>query len=216
MVPGGVKNSQIDAFSAAIVIDITWKTGVGFLFGSGIARDRRSHWFSVVILLFWLMATVLAFWWFQFRNLGNFDDYWASFQGAEFLGLQMENSETPLVVHFVDDSCSCSRFSVPHIAELEEKYAGKARFKSYQDSLPFQVTDAQSVLQVPAGPAVAIWSASGEMAYFGPYSSGAFCGDGEDLVSKVLQSLADGVNPEWLNNEAVGCFCPWSKRGENL
>lgn len=112
MVPEGVKNSQIDAFSAAIVIDIKWKTGVGFLFGSGIARDRRSYWFSVVILLFWLMATVLAFWWFQFRNLGNFDDYWASFQGAEFLGLQMENSETlwwftlwMTVVHAVDSVC---------------------------------------------------------------------------------------------------------------
>ena len=111
------------------------------------------------------------------------------------------------VVHFVDQACPCSKFSTPHIKELEAQWV--------QQGVQFSSLDPLTVSRlagyrdsVTASPSVAIWDESGVLEYFGPYTAGAFCGDGNDLLAPVLANQTQG---QWINQEAVGCFCQWPK-----
>jgi hypothetical protein len=116
-----------------------------------------------------------------------------------------------LVVHFVDPDCPCSRFSTPHIQELELAFSKNIEFVDFLSSVETDERMQQfKAAVIPAGPAVAVFSQSGDLAYFGPYSSGAVCGEGDDLVAATLTSLDNNINPQWINQENVGCFCQWS------
>ncbi|WP_317932967.1 DUF6436 domain-containing protein [Halioxenophilus sp. WMMB6] len=165
--------------------------------------------FAYLLLTVWLSSCAFAFWWFQFQYLGRFDSRLAAFNGEALSQIHLQPStttKTALVMHFVDPSCPCSRFSKPHIRDLEARFQGSVEFIN-SDSQALDLL----ALEVPATPAVAIWSSSGELAYFGPYSGGAVCGSGEDFVVSVLNLLQQGSNPSWVNLDAVGCFCPLNK-----
>ena len=60
---------------------------------------------------------------------------------------------------------------------------------------------------VVATPAVAVIEADGSVAYFGPYSAGAVCGEGEDLLKTVVKQLQENQNFAWFNLLSYGCFC---------
>lgn len=170
---------------------------------------RAKHSWAMAILALWLVLIIVAFWWFQFRNITDYDEYWASFDGKALLASKVVNDTgKPLVFHFVDPGCSCSRFSYPHIEGLEQRYASAASF-SEAGTFAIEGVELPAEMMVPAGPAVAIWDQEGVLAYFGPYSGGAVCGEGADFVSSTLDQLKQGVNPQWINHEVVGCFCPW-------
>lgn len=163
------------------------------------------------VLVVWLVASAVTLWWFQFRHISRFDEHWVTFKGSQiFASVQLGAIENYLVVHFVDPKCPCSRFSVGHIADLETRLGGRVEFVDYRR---MGLSDARlrplKNIAVPAGPAVGIWNKSGQLSYFGPYSGGAVCGEGEDYVTRIIDSLDDGGEPQWLNQEAVGCFCQW-------
>ncbi|GAA5316617.1 MAG: DUF6436 domain-containing protein [Candidatus Pelagadaptatus aseana] len=182
--------------------------------------NKKKQLLSTFIVIVWVIATVFAFWWFQFRYLGSYENHWVSYQGEHLvLDTKLNDLERPLVVHFVDPECPCSRFARPHIADLESQFSSLIHFSDGMEHLSFVSDEVARTFEVPVSPSVAIWSASGDLAYLGPYSSGAVCGEGTDFVASVLASLADGHNPQWLNHEAVGCFCPWQinkKRGSQV
>lgn len=110
------------------------------------------------------------------------------------------------MVHFVDNNCPCTKFSLPLIQDLESRWRQKN--VSFRALHPGSIDQLSVDLQgtIPASPAVALWDSKGKLTYFGPYSSGAICGEGEDLLGKVLAQKGEG---QWTSQEAVGCFCPW-------
>jgi hypothetical protein len=173
------------------------------------------HWrlvMAVVVLFVWLLIIGFAFWQYQFSRISSLEDYWVSFSGESFADTKLvpKNGEA-LIVHIVDPNCPCSRFTKSHIEELELKYANNAEFINITN-IPADDSRRETLmgLMIPASPAVAIWDGSGHLAYFGPYSGGRFCGSGLDFVSMTLSSLKAMLNLRWINQEAVGCFCPWS------
>lgn len=175
-------------------------------------QSRKKYIWATALLAAWLFCVACAFWWFQFRNMSVYSDHWVSFQGRHLLETTVPQSNgMPLVLHFVDPDCPCSRFSTPHIQALESQYAGRARFIDFMSAgkgneLSGIVLPANAV---PAAPAVAIWDGKGQLAYFGPYSGGAVCGEGTDFVAATLDQLQSGAVPHWINHEVVGCFCRW-------
>lgn len=175
-----------------------------------VPKTQKRTLLPVALLVAWLIFTIAAFWWFQFRHISQFDAHFAAFNGEAFKSLNLSSeSGKPLVVHLVDDGCACSRFATPHISDLEETFANDAEFVYWSPT--DKRLEALSELAIPAGPAVAIWSANGELAYFGPYSSGYFCGEGEDFVQATISKLKIAENPSWINHDALGCFCPWQE-----
>lgn len=162
--------------------------------------------FAAIILCAWLLLAVCAFWWFQFRYIGSFNNYLAQFNGDLVSHISSENIEgEALVVHIVDPNCPCSRFSNKHIRDLEAQFFETVSFKRWEN-LPVSF---KSLMVIPASPAVAIWSKAGDLAYFGAYTSGAYCGEGDDFVVATLKNLSKGVNPQWVSQDAFGCFCEW-------
>lgn len=176
-------------------------------------RKRLSLALALIIFLIWAMGIGGSFWWFQFRHITTFDNYWASFSGESLINAKIFPAKgNALVVHMIDPNCPCSRFSVSHIVDLEAKHGSYAEFIHLNAiAADDNRRELLQSLSIPASPAVAIWDKFGELAYFGPYSGGNFCGQGLDFVATVLSSLEEENNLNWINQEAVGCFCPWSE-----
>lgn len=153
------------------------------------------------VFLLWVLLILSLFWLFQYR----YESVWVSFDG-EAMPRLVESNGSMQVVHFVDDACPCSKFSKPHISDIEDQWSSQGvRFQTIRASGQGDLKSEFFSL-VSASPSVAVWDADGELAYFGPYTSGVFCGEGEDLVSQVLNSSYKG---QWTNQEYVGCFCQW-------
>lgn len=97
-------------------------------------------WFVILLVTVWSVSTVIAFWWFQFRNIQSFDPQGINNQTVFFesgeLGDRLENlvvaassheeSSKPIsVVHFWDPDCPCSRFNEVHFKKIISDYADK-------------------------------------------------------------------------------------------
>lgn len=167
------------------------------------SRNRRQL-LALLIAAVWLLITLLTLWWFKYQYVGDFQERWVDFD----MTLLLKHPEKPQqgyakIVHYLDPSCPCTRFAYAHIKDIEQQLELDAEFQTVTPE------SAPRVRKVPASPAVAIWDRDGALAYFGPYSSGFLCGQGEDLVMTVAESLQRGDNPEWINQQAVGCFCEW-------
>lgn len=102
---------------------------------------NRKYWFAGGLVLIWVVSTVTAFWWFQFRTIREFDSSAVSnktvfFESGE-LGDRLEklvqqrahdSKQHPgfiKVVHFWDPDCPCSRFNEVHVKQIMSEYAGK-------------------------------------------------------------------------------------------
>ncbi len=170
--------------------------------------------FAIIIVGLWLAACTFAFWWFEYRHWGKFDATMVQFDskaiGALYPILNSVSQNTILVVHFADEDCPCERYRKKHVNNLVTllRSATQVVLNARSDDQTLELAN----LDIPATPAVAIWNQQGELAYFGPYSSGMTCGDRFDFVSMVFKKIMSGENPNWINTQGVGCFCPWRSR----
>lgn len=162
-----------------------------------------------LVAVVWIGIVCFGFWHYSLRYQHSSADYWATFDGTKVATIAPTGRMT--MVHWVDPDCPCSRFSGPHIKQLQLQYSGVVHqiVKAESDPAELSAELLGSFYTVPATPAVAVYNERGELAYFGPYSSGAICGSGKDLVANVLTQLRSGVNPVWINQEAIGCMCRW-------
>ncbi|WP_420492667.1 DUF6436 domain-containing protein [Phytopseudomonas flavescens] len=167
---------------------------------------------------------VLAFWWFEARYLRPFSDRTTLFDGTELhLPAGLAGPGRIRLVHFQDPACPCNVGNQQHLAELTARYSirGVSFYVVHKPGMEGAQADATSGLQpliglegsdkLPASPAVAIWDQRGELAYFGPYSSGFTCTSGNSFIEPVLDALLDGRRVVANNNLASGCFCDWAK-----
>lgn len=141
--------------------------------------------------------------------------------------------ESATVFNFWDPDCPCSRFNESHVNDIITTYMsqgirfvlvpryGDIRPKAELEQLARErfglqleiIYDYEQTFRqaVPSSPAVVVMDAQGQLAYFGPYSVGSFCGpSGGAFVEKTLDSLLQGINPGRMNTIAFGCFCDWS------
>lgn len=146
---------------------------------------------------------IFGLWQFEWRWLGMFDNSLAQFDG-EHLTPSAKGRVT--VQQFRDPSCPCNRYVRKHTQELEAQFRPQG--------VNFEVVDPviNGSVNIPSSPAVAIWTAQGELAYFGPYSNGVICNSNTSLIEPVLHQINAGDNPSITNTAGVGCFCPWPKK----
>lgn len=177
-----------------------------------MSSQSKTNVIPILMMCTWLFAMVFSFWWFEYRYWQLFADAKVTFDGQVLTELinkvQPDNTteQQVTVMHFTDDECPCSSYSRSHIQSLQPVLA-----KSLQITVtPKDATVAK--LKIPATPSVAVWDKGGNLAYFGPYSSGALCGQGDDFVTRVMKELKQDKNPEWINMLGVGCYCPWQKQ----
>lgn len=189
-----------------------------------MARSRRTTLLACLVTVTWLVAMVVAFWWFEARYLRPFSDRTALFTGSELrLPATLAGPGEIRLVHFWDPACPCNVGNQQHLSELTERYSSRGvSFHVVQKAgTDGQLPASLSALQpldgltgsdnLPASPAVAIWDQRGELAYFGPYSSGFTCTSGNSFIEPALDALLDGRKVVANNNLASGCFCDWIK-----
>ena len=155
----------------------------------------------------WLLLLIVAFHRFFFASLSTFEQ-WATFDGSEIAN-QVRGKPNSMV-HWQSERCICNKYSESHIQNLTEQHETFLHIRV--NSKELSLLDQESAIlsqYVPATPAVMIFDNVGNLAYFGPYSGGAVCGSGEDFVASTVNALDKGVNPSWINQESVGCLCPW-------
>jgi len=101
---------------------------------------HKKNWFVSILVVGWLIATVFAFWWFQFKNIKTFDidavaNQTVFFESGE-LGSRLENlieAETKKgkksgfisVIHFWNPDCPCSKFNEVHVNKIISDYRDK-------------------------------------------------------------------------------------------
>jgi hypothetical protein len=187
----------------------------------------------------WLAAMAYAFWYVQGRFVQPFypefvNEVWdadPSGFGAAFAALVRDaDAAAPgraTVYHFWDPDCPCTRFNTPHVRELVEQYSASGvefvvvpapgvRYDTAAIETRFgagvRALDASLITQVavPSSPAAVLVSSDRDIAYFGPYSSGAFCG-GENgrYVEDALERSLAGNPAAPLDVFAAGCYCDW-------
>lgn len=199
-------------------------------------HSQLSNWFAISLISIWLTGTAYGFWWFQFKDMRGFSDTnWeekaVKFQGrflSEYLTKELgmnllENKVT--VVNFINPLCECNKFNYAHVDELKKKFGLNVNFISLLskranmrnvDELVidhqlniYQVKEMPSDV-IPASPAAAVFDKAGQLVYFGPFSDGAVCGQGNNLVESRLTKLNNNEKLEkWINTRGYGCFCDW-------
>ena len=194
---------------------------------------------GLALVTLWLLMTVYAFWWFQFRLLQPFttagqqstvlfDSDPLRDQLSAISRQTSGSADNITVVHFWDPDCPCNRFNEAHVKQLMQEYgrqgvrfvvvAGsqiKTAKRIFTDPAVIEyIEELPSLSRPPSSPAVAIMDKKGELAYFGPYSVGAVCSVGNGaFVEKALDKVLSGINPKHWNTLAVGCFCSWPAMG---
>ncbi len=202
--------------------------------------------FASLIVGVWLLGTAVGFWWFEFRDLRAFGgeastrffDGDALRRSVQAIVPASSGVARPVVLHFWEPDCSCSRFSNQHVRELIANYVPKGfrfmvvahaaspereaalRRQAQQVFGAVEVVfshDAQLDAHIPSSPAAVILDAKKGLAYFGPYSSGAVCSAGKgSFVEAILDEVAQGRNPAKVNTLAYGCFCGWARSNQHI
>lgn len=187
---------------------------------------------AMLITLIWLVGAVIALWYFFYMPLRPFAKHDA-LSGVDSVRLLGAKADRMTVLHFIDESCPCTKYGLAHISDLITKYSGQRHLKVNPD---VGVKDSNFVLLNPlsiksadgvslafsrninewvlSSPSVAVFDAGGDILYYGPYTAGAVCGEGFDFVSPLLDSNKAGLSLDlgvkaWPNLASFGCFCDW-------
>ncbi|PAU88115.1 thiol-disulfide isomerase [Pseudomonas sp. WN033] len=163
----------------------------------------------------WLAGLAWAFWWFEGRYVKAFDRP-AFFQGVAVTPPFPTGAVQ--VVHVWRSGCPCNAGHQDYVNEMSERFAAQgvrfARAGLADDpglggvlkDLPYWPIP-EEWASWPGAPAVAIWDATGHLAYVGPYSDGAHCNSDSSLIEPVLVALLQGRSVAITQQDTVSCLC---------
>lgn len=148
--------------------------------------------------------------------------------------LNDDNANPIYILHWLNPACRCTLLSRLFIEQLSRKTIDDGvwhivvtppkQAKSLRQSFAqlsnevraFSVVELsaiayrQSQVLIPATPAAIVYQRKTQsISYLGPHSSGVVCGNGDSFVELVLNNLKFGFDPQLIELERNGCFCPW-------
>ncbi len=138
-------------------------------------------------------------------------------QHINLAGVLAQNNGKPLLIHFFNPDCPCSKFNIPHFKSLAKKYGDKLDFavvviNKTSHYTPAEIKDKYG-LDVPvvcdttlaatcgvySTPQAAILDADGKLYYRGNYNRSRYCTDkNSEFVKMAIDSL--------LNNDTKPLF----------
>ncbi len=100
---------------------------------------KHKNWLAYVMVTAWLLFTLVAFWWFQFKNIQSFSPSPTSEQRDYFkpsglaqqlaqISQKLDDNTRPdqaTVFHFWNPDCPCSRFNTAHVRAITRQYSTK-------------------------------------------------------------------------------------------
>lgn len=179
---------------------------------TGMADWRRRLLWSLALV--WAAGLVWAWWWMDGRHGQVFE------RPAYFAGDQVPGpfpAGQIQVVHVWQTGCPCNAGHEAYIREMTERFSARGVRFARAGSLPGGRGDVLGELphwrlpaswaDWPGGPSVAIWDASGQLAYVGPYSDGASCNQDSSFIEPVLRALLAGRAVNAARYDTTACLC---------
>ncbi|MFA5677145.1 MAG: DUF6436 domain-containing protein [Pseudomonas sp.] len=164
--------------------------------------------------IIWVLGLGWAWWWLDGRHERNFQRP-AYFDGGDVAGPFAVGQVQ--VVHVWQDNCPCNAGHEAYISEMTGRFSDQGVRFARAGSLPGGRGDIHGDLphwllpadwaDWPGGPSVAIWDASGQLAYVGPYSDGASCNQDSSFIEPVLRALLQGRTVNAARYDTLSCLC---------
>ncbi len=149
------------------------------------------------------------------------------------------DQQQAILVFPVDPSCQCTKAAISHLESISptlaatgtgvllltpqgKSAAGEALAHQLSATTGLSVSAAnweattRSTISrtaniVPSSPAAILLSASNDLVYFGPWSSGGACIAGiGGFVESALKAMDQSALDPVFNRAAVGCYCEWN------
>lgn len=171
----------------------------------------KSKWLPILLII-WAAGLLLAVLYAASNKAKYFDPQNVLHQSALSLSFDTVFVEALLkdnlefagsVIHFQRSDCFCQTVAQSHINSVE-KLAEKHQFNNVT-----VMVDELSILKafVPSVPAVAVIDKAGKLNYFGPYSSGMFCTEGNGLVEPFIEKAQSASAGATVISQSKGCYC---------
>jgi hypothetical protein len=168
-----------------------------------------------MLLLVWLAGLAWAFWWFE-------GQYVKAFERPAYFSAQNVKPPFPpgkvQVLHVWQPGCPCNGGHEAYLQSMTERFSAQGVLFARAGSTSTE--DLPSALQKlphwpipnewsnwPGAPAVAIWDATGNLSYVGPYSDGAHCNSDSSFIEPVIKSLLAGRPVSIVTQDTVACLC---------
>lgn len=103
------------------------------------------------------------------------------------------------IVAFVSPDCHCNRVTATHKRNLQ-------RFAKEND-VSYRTVEVESSEVITATPSVLVTDKDGGLVYFGPVGEGIGCNENTDVVQTAVSNYQKGFNPNFVNDQAKGCYC---------
>lgn len=170
----------------------------------GIWSKRRIQ-FSILIV--WVAFTILAFRYFTFERLIDFD-LEGQLQGTNtgtfrellsqeyFSGLALPANS---IINFINPECGCNKVTQIHINGLV-----KSAHTQHMSVLNMQPNRSSLVTSTPS---VVITDSNSEVVYFGPYGAGLGCSNTEGLAQTIFDNYIKGFSANMIVADVKGCYC---------
>lgn len=198
-----------------------------------LLKNKKSR---IIILTIWLILLSICVSFLFWHNEYKYSlptpipaDYHAVKTGEHILinNKVIEKNNKPLLLHFFNPDCPCSRFNIPYVKSLIKQYGDKANFALVvlTDDKDYTVEKIQDKFNVKipvlfdksiathcgvySTPQAAILTPEGNLYYRGNYNKSRYCTDKETNYAQIaLDSLLNNsTNPTIDKNAftAYGC-----------
>lgn len=171
---------------------------------------------AALLALAWLAAAAQLLWHFEKQRLASSRQL-VHFATDDLPSPPSAAAGVAKILYFLDRDCSCNAAALAEIARLrrvavlpEAQFAvdaaGAAALGGNVQALSAAERAGWSG-RVPAAPAVALWSASGNLVYFGPIAVNAGCGDGVSYLQNALRTMRKDSSALFAPWDVVTCAC---------
>ncbi len=198
----------------------------------------KAKFFLVGAILTFFLASIITIFWYQEHQYllptpvpSNYSPVLPG-QQVSFTYDSTKALEKPVVLHFFNPDCPCSRFNIKHFEQLitryrkqfdfyavlqvEDTYKGAERFKEkYELDIPV-VVDQDKKLAIACGvystPQAAIIDKQGKLYYRGNYNKTRYCTDPDSNFAQMAMDslLAEKPVPVFIElaTQSYGCELP--------
>lgn len=173
------------------------------------ASNKEITRYHYIVLFLWLALTLLMAMYFITNRLALFDpnNKLLGKEGSDIIQSVREITAlknlglSNTIIHFTNDSCSCTKYSEDHKAAIDEK-AKLDGFTVININLPSEL-----LTIIPSTPSILIMDDAEDLLYFGPYSAGLACSKSNGYVEVVLKNYSKGYNSNLILSDVKGCYC---------
>ncbi|MEK9713118.1 MAG: DUF6436 domain-containing protein [Thalassolituus sp.] len=208
---------------------------------SGQEHSNRKVFLISSLVIVWLAGSLFGLWYFQQKSIRPFIAQTDSPESRDLTSINRSLEQLLIgaeidiaspgratLVHLWNPGCLCNNVSARHtqgvlaaFSEEQLQFVMLAPLTAADEELAearklnprakiIRLT-ADDGIPLSASPGLAIFSPSGEMAYYGAYGFGALCSLSDDslFTSMVATLLAGESYGPFMNVAGSGCFCAW-------